>query len=77
MLPPWFFHFLKPIPMASNQRKLAAPEAEQAPELVKLHSKDLGVTRDFTPEHAKALLALQEAKGYTHWQPVAADAPTE
>lgn len=55
-------------------KKLTAPDAEQAPDMVPLYSKDLGKTRDFTPDHAKALLALQEAKGYSHWQPVDAAA---
>lgn len=69
MLPPRFFHFLKPIPMA---KKLAA--AEPTEEVVWLHSKDLG-TRPFTPDHAEALLALQERKGYDHWQ--RAEAPAD
>ena len=47
-----------------------APKSE-TPEVVKLKCEDLGVdSRDFTPDHAKALLAFQESKGYTHWQPV-------
>jgi hypothetical protein len=41
-------------------KKLAAGDA---PEMVTLHSKNLGKTKDFTPAHAKNLLELQEAKG--------------
>jgi hypothetical protein len=55
--------------MAST-KKLAAADAEQTPDVVTLHCKELGKTQDFTPAHAKALLHLQETKGYDHWQPV-------
>lgn len=48
------------------------PTAPAAPEVVRLHSEDLGETRDFTPAHAAALLAYQQEKGYTHWQPAEA-----
>ncbi|SNC62306.1 hypothetical protein SAMN06265337_0644 [Hymenobacter gelipurpurascens] len=32
---------------------------------ITLHSQGLGTNKDFTPEHAKAILAFQEAKGIT------------
>ena len=73
MLPPHFFYFLKPIPMASTKK--TAPEA--APEVVWLHSKDLGETRPFPPAHAANLLKLQASKGYDHWQPAEAPAETD
>lgn len=54
-----------------------APKTD-APELVQLKCDDLGIkSQDFTPDHAKALLAYQEEKGYAHWQPVDAAASTD
>lgn len=60
-----------------NTKKLPAAAAapEPDPEMVRLYSKDVGY-QDFTPAHAKALLAYQESKGYIHWGP-AAESPTE
>lgn len=80
MLPPYFFHFLKHIPVAKTQLAIApaAEAADATTDVVKLKCKKLGVkSRDFTPAHAKALLELQQAKGDNSWQPVDADAPTE
>lgn len=52
----------------------AKKNADQAaPELVQLKCDALGIeSQDFTPAHAKALLAFQQAKGLTDWQPVEA-----
>lgn len=57
-------------------KKLAPPAAEAAPDTVQLRCEELGVTRDFAPAHAKALLKLQRTKGWNHWQPVEAAADT-
>ncbi|NML67614.1 hypothetical protein HHL22_20630 [Hymenobacter sp. RP-2-7] len=47
-----------------------APEAA-APDMVKLQCKSLNIdSQDFTPAHAKRLLAFQQAKGDDSWQPV-------
>lgn len=47
----------------ATAKKLAAAGT---PEVVTLHSKNLGKTKDFTPAHAKALLDLQQTKGITN-----------
>ena len=59
-------------------KAIAAPKSD-TPDVVKLKCDELGIkSQDFTPKHAKDLLAFQEAKGYKHWQPVdAADASTD
>lgn len=77
MLPPWFFHYLKPIPMASKTTPATQPAAPEAPEKVYLRSEELGETRPFTPAHAKALLAYQQEKGQHLWQPAEAPAAGE
>lgn len=65
-------------------KALAAPTApatpqSDTPDVVKLKCDELGIkSQDFTPKHAKDLFALQEAKGYKHWQLAdAADASTD
>lgn len=50
-------------------KTLAAPAAD-APTVVTLRSEALGKTKDFTPAHAEALLAVQEAKGIKGWASV-------
>jgi hypothetical protein len=61
----------------SAMAKTALPPTE-TPKVVKLKCDDLGIkSRDFTPKHAKDLLAFQESKGYTHWQPVDAADSTD
>jgi hypothetical protein len=80
VLPPYFFHFLKHIPVAKTQLAIApaAEAADATTDVVKLPCNTRGVTaRPTTPAHAKALLELQQAKGDNSWQPVDADAPTE
>jgi hypothetical protein len=68
VLPAHFFRFFKILPMAKTAPK--TPDTE-TPEVVKLKCDDLGIeSQDFTPKHAKELLAFQESKGYDHWQPV-------
>jgi hypothetical protein len=74
------------VPIDSRPLELSLPAMAtkriadtDTPKVVKLKCDDLGVkSRDFTPAHAKALLAYQESKGYTHWQPVdAAETSTD
>lgn len=52
----------------ATPKKIAAPAAEasaaEAPKMVQLKCDKLGVkSQDFTPGHAKDLLAFQESKG--------------
>ena len=64
--------------MATAKRTPELPAAADAPDVVTLRSENLGKTKDFTPAHAKALLALQESKGIKNgWAAAEPETPAD
>ncbi|MCC3156444.1 hypothetical protein LJ737_04300 [Hymenobacter sp. 15J16-1T3B] len=54
----------------------AAPKPA-TPAVVVLRCEQLGVEREFTPDHAARLLKWQQERGQTDWQPVNAAESTD